>query len=184
MNASPPATLIETGETTPYAVAPEAAERVTPMMAQFLEIKAANSDCLLFYRMGDFYELFFDDAEIASRILGIVLTKRGKHQGRDIPMCGVPMTGRTIICSGSSRPDTAWPSASRPRIPRKPASAVQVGGAPRCRAAGHAGHDHRGAAARTFPRQPARRRLARAPAAAASGSTDWPRSTSPRARSP
>jgi DNA mismatch repair protein MutS len=65
--------------------------RVTPMMAQFLEIKAANSDCLLFYRMGDFYELFFEDAEIASRVLGIVLTKRGKHQGRDIPMCGVPV---------------------------------------------------------------------------------------------
>nr|WP_244622749.1 DNA mismatch repair protein MutS [Microvirga brassicacearum] len=65
--------------------------RVTPMMAQYVEIKAANPDCLLFYRMGDFYELFFDDAEIASRALGIVLTKRGKHQGHDIPMCGVPI---------------------------------------------------------------------------------------------
>src|ERR1700721_1186732 len=63
----------------------------TPMMAQYLEIKAANPDCLLFYRMGDFYELFFDDAETASRALGIVLTKRGKHLGRDIPMCGVPI---------------------------------------------------------------------------------------------
>ncbi|HTV35049.1 MAG TPA: DNA mismatch repair protein MutS, partial [Xanthobacteraceae bacterium] len=65
--------------------------RVTPMMEQYIEIKAANPDCLLFYRMGDFYELFFDDAEVASRALGIVLTKRGKHQGRDIPMCGVPI---------------------------------------------------------------------------------------------
>ena len=65
--------------------------RVTPMMAQYVEIKAVNPDCLLFYRMGDFYELFFDDAEIASRALGIVLTKRGKHQGSDIPMCGVPI---------------------------------------------------------------------------------------------
>src|SRR5579864_4754754 len=65
--------------------------RVTPMMEQYIEIKAANPDCLLFYRMGDFYELFFDDAEIASRDLGIVLTKRGKHLGRDIPMCGVPI---------------------------------------------------------------------------------------------
>ena len=64
---------------------------VTPMMEQYIEIKAANPDCLLFYRMGDFYELFFDDAEIASRALGIVLTKRGKHLGRDIPMCGVPI---------------------------------------------------------------------------------------------
>src|SRR5438132_9793988 len=65
--------------------------RVTPMMEQYVEIKAANPDCLLFYRMGDFYELFFADAEIASRALGIVLTKRGKHLGRDIPMCGVPI---------------------------------------------------------------------------------------------
>jgi DNA mismatch repair protein MutS len=67
------------------------ASRVTPMMEQYIEIKAANPDCLLFYRMGDFYELFFDDAEIASRALGIVLTKRGKHLGQDIPMCGVPV---------------------------------------------------------------------------------------------
>src|SRR6478672_2499308 len=63
----------------------------SPVMAQFLEIKAANEDCLLFYRMGDFYELFFEDAEIASRALGIALTKRGKHQGEEIPMCGVPV---------------------------------------------------------------------------------------------
>ena len=62
-----------------------------PVMEQYLEIKAANPDCLLFYRMGDFYELFFEDAEIAARALGIVLTKRGKHLGRDIPMCGVPV---------------------------------------------------------------------------------------------
>ena len=63
----------------------------TPVMEQYIEIKAANPDCLLFYRMGDFYEMFFEDAEIASRALGIVLTKRGKHLGRDIPMCGVPV---------------------------------------------------------------------------------------------
>src|SRR5436309_11746593 len=69
----------------------EASGRPTPMMEQYIEIKAANPDCLLFYRMGDFYELFFEDAEIASRALGIVLTKRGKHLGRDIPMCGVPV---------------------------------------------------------------------------------------------
>lgn len=61
------------------------------MMAQYVEIKTANPDSLLFYRMGDFYELFFDDAEKASRALGITLTKRGKHQGQDIPMCGVPV---------------------------------------------------------------------------------------------
>lgn len=75
------------------AAAPQAdaAARVTPMMEQYLEIKAAHPGLLLFYRMGDFYELFFEDAEIASRTLGIVLTKRGKHQGADIPMCGVPV---------------------------------------------------------------------------------------------
>jgi DNA mismatch repair protein MutS len=69
----------------------EEAPLATPMIAQYLEIKAANADCLLFYRMGDFYELFFEDAEIASRALGIALTKRGKHLGEDIPMCGVPV---------------------------------------------------------------------------------------------
>ncbi|MDB5624714.1 MAG: mismatch repair protein MutS, partial [Tardiphaga sp.] len=65
--------------------------RVTPMMEQYLEIKAANPGLLLFYRMGDFYEMFFEDAEVASRALGIALTKRGKHQGADIAMCGVPV---------------------------------------------------------------------------------------------
>ena len=69
----------------------EEATVATPMIAQYLEIKAANADCLLFYRMGDFYELFFGDAEVASRALGIALTKRGKHLGADIPMCGVPV---------------------------------------------------------------------------------------------
>jgi DNA mismatch repair protein MutS len=69
----------------------EGVGRVTPVMEQYIEIKAANPDCLLFYRMGDFYELFFEDAEVASRALGIVLTKRGKHHGHDIPMCGVPI---------------------------------------------------------------------------------------------
>jgi len=63
----------------------------TPMMAQYLEIKARAEDALLFYRMGDFYELFFDDAVHASAALDIALTKRGKHLGEDIPMCGVPV---------------------------------------------------------------------------------------------
>lgn len=62
----------------------------TPMMAQYLSVKAAHPDCLLFYRMGDFYELFMDDAVIASSVLDITLTKRGKTQGDDIAMCGVP----------------------------------------------------------------------------------------------
>ena len=70
---------------------PQADASATPMMRQYLEIKAANADSLLFYRMGDFYELFFDDAVAASQALGITLTKRGKHNGDDIPMCGVPV---------------------------------------------------------------------------------------------
>ena len=64
---------------------------VTPMMAQYLEIKAQNPEALLFYRMGDFYEMFFADAEAASAALDIALTKRGQHLGQDIPMCGVPV---------------------------------------------------------------------------------------------
>src|SRR6185437_13232509 len=64
---------------------------VTPMMAQYLATKAANAEYLLFYRMGDFYELFFDDAVKAAEALDIALTKRGKHLGEDIPMCGVPV---------------------------------------------------------------------------------------------
>src|SRR3954464_13451455 len=75
----------------PPPAPPEPVARPTPVLEQYIEIKAANPDCLLFYRMGDFYELFFEDAEVASRALGIVLTKRGKHLGRDIPMCGVPV---------------------------------------------------------------------------------------------
>ena len=63
---------------------------ITPMMAQYLEIKQQHQDYLLFYRMGDFYEMFFDDAVTASKALDIALTKRGKHEGQDIPMCGVP----------------------------------------------------------------------------------------------
>src|SRR6266436_190543 len=69
----------------------EHSELATPMMAQYLEIKAAHRDYLLFYRMGDFYELFFDDAAKAAAALDIALTRRGKHQGLDIPMCGVPV---------------------------------------------------------------------------------------------
>ena len=63
----------------------------TPMMAQYLALKAEAGDCLLFYRMGDFFELFFDDARIAAQVLDIALTSRGEHGGAPIPMCGVPV---------------------------------------------------------------------------------------------
>ncbi|MBE6453118.1 MAG: DNA mismatch repair protein MutS [Alphaproteobacteria bacterium] len=68
----------------------QASSATTPLMAQYIQIKKEHQDYLLFYRMGDFYELFFDDAVKASKALDIALTKRGKHEGDDIPMCGVP----------------------------------------------------------------------------------------------
>src|SRR5499427_7114224 len=88
MTVQPTISTPPPADATPSA---DAHARVTPMMEQYQEIKAAHPGLLLFYRMGDFYELFFEDAEIASKALGIMLTKRGKHQGMDIPMCGVPV---------------------------------------------------------------------------------------------
>ena len=64
---------------------------VTPMMAQYMTLKAEAGECLLFYRMGDFFELFFDDAKAAAQTLDIALTTRGEHGGAPIPMCGVPV---------------------------------------------------------------------------------------------
>ncbi len=75
--------------TSPLALAPAA--DTTPVMAQFLSAKASQPDALLFFRMGDFYELFFEDARTAAGALGIALTHRGKHAGQDIPMAGVPV---------------------------------------------------------------------------------------------
>src|SRR5688572_23940704 len=71
----------------PMAEAPA----TTPMMAQYLALKREAGECLLFYRMGDFFELFFDDARTASAVLDIALTSRGEHHGTPIPMCGVPV---------------------------------------------------------------------------------------------
>ncbi|MFO1127584.1 MAG: DNA mismatch repair protein MutS [Rhodospirillales bacterium] len=71
--------------------APAEAPAATPVMAQYWAIKEAHPDCLLFFRMGDFYELFFDDAVAAAAALDIALTHRGRHQGEAIPMCGVPV---------------------------------------------------------------------------------------------
>ncbi len=71
----------------------------SPMMLRYHAIKSQYPEHLLFYRMGDFYELFFEDAEIAAKALGIVLHKRGKHEGRDIPMCGVPIERADDYCN-------------------------------------------------------------------------------------
>src|SRR6201990_2147062 len=66
------------------------ADAPTPMMAQYRRLKEEAGDALLFYRMGDFFELFFEDAKVASAVLDIALTARGEHEGTKIPMCGVP----------------------------------------------------------------------------------------------
>ncbi|MGE0736003.1 MAG: DNA mismatch repair protein MutS, partial [Alphaproteobacteria bacterium] len=66
-------------------------DATTPMLAHYKAVKAAHPDALVFYRMGDFYELFYDDAIKAAEALGITLTKRGKQAGEDVPMCGVPV---------------------------------------------------------------------------------------------
>ena len=90
-NAAAPSEPVAAPSDIAIGAAVDRDERVTPMMAQYLGIKAEHPDALLFYRMGDFYELFLEDAAIAAKTLGIVLTKRGKHQGEDIAMCGVPV---------------------------------------------------------------------------------------------
>ena len=82
------------------------ADEPTPMMAQYKCLKAEAGDALLFYRMGDFFELFFDDAKVAAACLDIALTKRGTDSGEPIPMCGVPVhsaewTGTPHIGIGS-----------------------------------------------------------------------------------
>jgi len=128
----------------PYDTEPSAAElapvAVTPMMGQYLEIKSVNPGYLLFYRMGDFYEMFFEDAEIASQALGIVLTKRGKHLGADIPMCGVPIHAaqdylkkliaqghRVAICEQVENPAEAKKRGSKSPVKRDVVRLVTAG---------------------------------------------------------
>ena len=136
----------------------QASDSATPMMAQYLEIKAAHRDYLLFYRMGDFYELFFDDAAKAAAALDIALTKRGKHLGEDIPMCGVPVHAaeayleklirkgfRVAVCEQMEDPELARKRGSK--------GPVQARGHP----PRHPRHAHRGLAPRFPHAQRARR---------------------------
>ena len=90
MNAHPKSPPTAKDKADPGATDPRAAG-LTPMLAHYLEVKAAHPECLVFYRMGDFYELFFEDAVAAAAALDITLTKRGKQAGQDVPMCGVPV---------------------------------------------------------------------------------------------
>ena len=142
------------------------------MIAQYQALKAEHPECLLFFRLGDFYELFFEDAKVAAPALDIALTRRGRHGEADIPMCGVPVHSaegylerlirqgfKVAICE-----QTEDPAAAR----RRGGKAL---GRARRGARGHARHAHRGQPARCplaqFPRgaraQPerARARLAR-----------------------
>lgn len=121
-------------------VAPVAAATVTPAMQQYLASKEQYPDCLLFYRMGDFYELFFEDAVKASSVLGIALTKRGKHNGGDIPMCGVPVHSsdgylhtliesgcRVAICEQMETPEEAKKRGSKSVVRREVVRVVTPG---------------------------------------------------------
>lgn len=113
---------------------------VTPMMVQYLEIKEAHPDSLLFYRMGDFYELFFDDAVKAAAALDITLTKRGKHNGEDIPMCGVPVHAaenylarlirqkyKVAVCEQTENPAEAKKRGSKSVVRREVVRLVTAG---------------------------------------------------------
>ena len=113
---------------------------LTPMMAQYLEIKNAHQDYLLFYRMGDFYELFFDDAVIASKALDIALTKRGKLDNQDVPMCGVPFHAyesylsklirqgfKVAICEQTEDPKEAKKRGSKSCVKREVIRLVTAG---------------------------------------------------------
>ena len=112
----------------------------TPMMAQYLAIKDAHQDALLFYRMGDFYELFFDDAVAAAAALDITLTHRGKHLGEAIPMCGVPFHAseaylqrlikagfRVAICEQTEDPAEAKKRGSKSVVRREVVRLVTAG---------------------------------------------------------
>ena len=161
----------------------DADQRPTPVMEQFLEIKAANPDSLLFYRMGDFYELFFGDAEEASRALGIVLTKRGKHLGEDIPMCGVPIHRadeylqrlialgfRVAVCEQLEDPAEAKKRGAKSVVRRDVVRLVTPARSPRTVC--------------STPAPPTISSPSPAPAATPRRRAgDWPASTSPRARS-
>jgi len=115
-------------------------ETVTPLMAQYTAIKAQHRDCLVFFRLGDFYELFFDDAVKASRALDIALTRRGQVQGQDVPMCGVPAHSyenylaklirqgfRVAICEQTENPASAKKRGAKSIVTREVVRIVTPG---------------------------------------------------------
>lgn len=112
----------------------------TPMMGQYLRVKAQYPDCLLLFRMGDFFELFFEDAKKASAILNIALTHRGKYQNEDVPMCGIPAAAldnyvgrlvrhgsRVVICDQVEHPEDARKRGNKAVIRREVTRIVTAG---------------------------------------------------------
>ena len=135
-------TMTNTHPTKPQTVPPqtEKPSKRTPMMAQYLAVKEEHPDVLLFYRMGDFYEMFFHDAEIAASALNIALTKRGAQDGNPIPMCGVPVHAmdsylarlikqghRVAICEQSETPEFFKKRGGKGPLPRAVVRVVTAG---------------------------------------------------------
>ena len=123
-----------------FASAEQSVGRLTPMLAQYIEIKKVHSNYLLFYRMGDFYELFFEDAVVASNALDITLTKRGKKDNKDIPMCGVPVHAADVylarlirkgfkvaVCEQVEKPEEARKRGSKSVVKREVVRIVTPG---------------------------------------------------------
>src|SRR5580698_6262735 len=107
-------------------------ETATPLMAQYLAVKAKHEDCLVFFRLGDFYELFFEDAVKASKALDIALTRRGQMNGEDVPMCGVPAHSyetylaklikngfRVVVCEQRESPEEAKKRGAKSIVTRE-----------------------------------------------------------------
>ena len=107
-------------------------ETATPLLAQYFAVKKQHEDCLLFFRLGDFYEMFFDDAQTASKALDIALTRRGQYQGQDVPMCGVPAHSyesyvakliragfRVAICEQQESPEEAKKRGNKSIVTRE-----------------------------------------------------------------
>ena len=131
------ATQTEFGDGKPAAGGPDEA---TPMMTQYMEIKSGHPDAILFYRMGDFYEMFFEDAERAAAALDITLTRRGRHGGDHIPMCGVPVHAaetylqrlirkgfRVAVCEQTEEPTAARKRGARAVVRREVVRVVTPG---------------------------------------------------------
>ena len=116
------------------------ASETSPMMRQYRAVKDAHPDCLLFFRMGDFYEMFFDDAVAAAAALDIALTRRGRHQGADVPMCGVPAQAaesylqrlirkgfRVAVCDQTEDPSEARKRSGKALVAREVVRVVTPG---------------------------------------------------------